>query len=160
MALNLIGGSFEGSLSGDGKTIDDDWTQGPSPLPLVLTRATPETEWAIPTPPPPMSPMAADANPSFEMATIKPNDSGASGIQALIMRGRTFITRASSLEDLISFAYSIQAKQIVNGSGWMETERYDIEAIPDAQGVPNTEQIRIMIRKLLGDRFSTTVVTV
>ncbi len=156
MALNLIGGNFEGKLSGDGNTIDGNWTQGPSPLPLVLTRATPETEWTIPTPPPPIPPMAADANPSFEVATIKPNNSGATGIQALIMRGRTFMTRASSLEDLISFAYSIQAKQIVNGPGWMETERYDIEAIPDAQGVPNTEQIRIMIRKLLTDRFELT----
>src|SRR5580658_5024244 len=39
MSLKAIGGSFEGKLSADGKTIDGNWSQGPSPLPLTLTRA-------------------------------------------------------------------------------------------------------------------------
>ena len=60
MELKLIGGTFTGKLSGDGKTIDGNWSQGPNPLPLVLTRATPETAWEIPKPPPPVPPMAAD----------------------------------------------------------------------------------------------------
>lgn len=148
-----LGTVFEGKLGADGKTIDGNWNLAPNPLPLTLTRATPETEWSIAPPPARIPPMAADANPSFEVATIKPNDSGATRIQGLVMRGRTFLTRASSLEDLISFAYDVQTKQIVNGPSWMDTERYDIEAVPDAPGTPNTEQIRIMIRKLLTDRF-------
>ena len=67
-----IGGSYEGKLSADGNSIAGTWTQGP-PLPLNLTRATNETAWAIPEPPPPPKPMAADANPAFEVATIKPS---------------------------------------------------------------------------------------
>lgn len=151
--LNLIGGKFEGNLSSDGKTITGNWSQGPNPIPLVLARATPETAWEIPAPPPPAKPMAADADPSFEVATIKPNDSGATQLQGLNIRGRNFTTRAASVQDLISFAFSVQSKQVVNGPAWINTDRYDINALPDAEGVPNTEQIRVMIRKLLADRF-------
>lgn len=153
MKLSLVGGTFAGKLSGDGKTIDGNWSQGPNPLPLVLTRATPETAWEIPKPEPPPKPMAADADPDFEVATIKPNNSNATSMQALIIRGRNFITRASSLGDLISFAYEVQAKQIVNAPDWLDRDRYDIDAVPEQEGVPNPAQLRIMIRKLLADRF-------
>ena len=80
MAINLIGGSYEGKLSADGQSISGTWTQG-QPFPLVLTRATPETAWTIPPPPPPIPPMADDADPSFEVATIKlsPPDQGGKG---------------------------------------------------------------------------------
>lgn len=153
MTLNMIGGKFEGKLSPDGKTIDGNWSQGPNPFPLVLTRATPETAWEIPKPQPPPKPMAADADPNFEVATIKPNNSGATSMQGLTMRGRNFATRASSVADLISFAYEAQSKQIVNAPDWLEKERFDIDAVPEQEGAPNPEQIRIMMRKLLADRF-------
>jgi uncharacterized protein (TIGR03435 family) len=152
-SLKLVGGTFEGKLSADGKTIDGNWSQGPSPLPLVLTRTTPETAWEIPKPPPPPKPMAADADPNFEVATIKPNDSGANRMQGLTMNGRNFRTRASSLGDLISFAYEVQSKQVVGGPDWLDSYRFDIAAVPEQEGAPNPEQIRIMIRKLLADRF-------
>jgi uncharacterized protein (TIGR03435 family) len=122
----------------------------------VLTRATPETAWEIPKPQPPPKPMAADADPSFEVATIKPNNSNATSMQALVIRGRNFATRASSLADLISFAYEVQVKQIVNAPEWFDKDRYDIDAVPEQEGVPNPEQLRIMIRKLLADRFKLT----
>lgn len=152
-AVDLIGGSYEGKLSADGKTITGTWTQGPTPLPLVFTRATKETAWEIPAPPPPPKLMPADADPSFEVATIKPNDTGATSMQQLTLNGRNFQTRASSLEDLIAFSYQVQAKQIVGGPDWMSKDRYDIAAVPDVEGAPNPEQVRIMIRKLLTDRF-------
>jgi hypothetical protein len=60
-------------------------------------------------PPAPMSPMALDANPAFEVATIKPNPIGGSG-NRFGMRGRTFSTTNTSLEDLIVFAYDMHAK--------------------------------------------------
>jgi uncharacterized protein (TIGR03435 family) len=150
-AIENIGGKYEGTMSADGKTINGTWSQGPTPLPLNLERANADTAWEIPKPP---KAMAADANPSFEVATIKPNNSGATQMQALIIRGRNFITRASSVKDLLSFAYNVQAKQILNGPAWMEGDRFDINALPDAEGVPNSEQIRVMIQKLLADRFA------
>ena len=152
-AVDFIGGSYEGKLSPDGKTITGTWTQGPTPIPLVLTRATKETAWEIPAPPPPPKLMAADADPSFEVATIKPNDTGATSMQQLTLNGRNFQTRASSLEDLIAFSYEVQAKQIVGGPDWMSKDRYDVAAVPDVEGAPNPAQVRTMIRKLLADRF-------
>jgi uncharacterized protein (TIGR03435 family) len=152
-AVDLIGGSYEGKLSPDGKTIAGTWTQGPTPLPLLFTRATKETAWEIPAPPPPPKLMAADADPSFEVATIKPNDTGATGMQQLTLNGRNFQTRASSLEDLIAFSYEVQSKQIVGGPDWMGKDRYDIAAVPNVEGAPNPEQVRMMIRKLLAERF-------
>jgi uncharacterized protein (TIGR03435 family) len=154
--VDLIGGSYEGKLSADGKSIAGTWTQGTKPLPLVLERATRETAWEIPAPPPPPKLMAADADPSFEVATIKPNDSGATSMQQLTLNGRNFQTRAASLEDLISFSYEVQAKQIVGGPDWISKDRFDIAAVPDQEGAPNPQQIRTMIRKLLTERFKLT----
>lgn len=152
-AVDLIGGSYEGKLRADGKTITGTWTQGASPLPLVLTKATKETAWEIPAPPPPPKLMAADADPSFDVATIKPNDTGATSMQQLTLNGRDFQTRASSLSDLAAFAYNVQAKQLVGAPDWTTKDRYDIAAVPDQEGAPNVEQLRIMVRKLLTERF-------
>ena len=58
MTVAMINGSYEGKLSADGNSITGTWTQG-APLPLNLTRATPETEWTIPEPPAPPKVMAA-----------------------------------------------------------------------------------------------------
>lgn len=70
-AVDLIGGSYEGTLSADGNTIVGKWSQGATHLPLTLVHATKETALEIPAAPPPIKRMAADADPSFEVATIK-----------------------------------------------------------------------------------------
>lgn len=155
-AVDLVGGSYQGTLSGDGNVITGAWTQANGPQPLNLVRTTKETAWEIPAPPPPPKLMAADADPSFDVATIKPNDSGAPQMQGLTVRGRDFATRNSSLVDLISFAYNVQTKQIVGGPEWMDKDRYDIAAVPAQEGVPNPQQLRTMMKKLLADRFKLT----
>jgi uncharacterized protein (TIGR03435 family) len=152
-AVELIGLSYEGKLSADGKSIVGASTQGTNELPLTLVRSTKETAWEIPPPPAPPKLMAADADPSFDVATIKPNDSGATSMQSLLVNGRNFSTRASSLVDLIEFAYELQGKQIVGAPDWLEKDRYDLAAVPVEEGVPNPHQLRIMVQKLLAERF-------
>lgn len=156
-AVDLIAGKYEGKLSADGKTLSGTWTQGPTPLPLNLDRATPQTAWEIPAPPPPPKLMAADADPSFEVATIKPNPSGASGLQGLVVQGRNFRVRNGSVEDLIAFAYDVQTKQIVNAPEWGDSDRYDIDGVPDKEGAPSPDQLRTMIKKLLAERYGLRV---
>jgi uncharacterized protein (TIGR03435 family) len=152
-AIDLNGTTYEGKMNASNNTIAGTWTQGVTPLPLEFSRATKEMAWEIPAPPPPRKLMPADADPSFEVATIKPNDSGATSMQVLTFRGRNFITVNSSLADLIMFAYSVQMKQIIGAPDWIERDRYDINATPDREGTPSADQVRLMIRKLLADRF-------
>ena len=157
IGVDMIGGSFEGKLSADGKTIAGTWTQGPKPLPLVLVKTTPETAWEIPAPPPPPKQLPADADPSFEVATIKPNPSGGNSMRGLNTNGHDFRVRNGSLADLMAFAYNVQVKQIVNAPSWIDQDRYDIDARQDQDGLANEKQLRGMVRKLLEDRFALKV---
>ena len=152
-AIDINGTAYEGKMSADNNAIAGTWTQAVHSLPLDFSRPTKETAWEIPAPPPPRKLMPADADPAFEVSTIKPNDSGLTSLQVLTFRGRTFITENSSLADLMMFAYSVQMKQIVGAPDWIEKDRYDISATPDQEGTPTADQVRVMIRKLLADRF-------
>jgi uncharacterized protein (TIGR03435 family) len=155
MSVSAIQGTYEGTLSADSTSIKGTWSQGPNPLPLDLRRATNETAWAIPEVPKPLPPMAADANPAFEVATIKPSKPDQPG-KGFRVRGRTFSTINTNLSDLMTFAYGLHAKQIVGGPAWFETEKYDIEAQPDQPGQPNDKQLKSMVKKLLTERFKLT----
>jgi uncharacterized protein (TIGR03435 family) len=148
----MIDGSYEGKLSADGNTIAGTWTQGGRPLPLTLKRATPETAWPLPEPPPRLKPMAADYSPSFEVATIKPSKPDAQG-RGFRVQGRRFSTLNTSLDNLITFAYGIQSRQIIGEPAWAQSDKYDLEAQPDGEGQPNDKQWKSMIQKLLADRF-------
>jgi uncharacterized protein (TIGR03435 family) len=148
-----IGGSYEAKLASDGASMAGTWSQGGPSLPLNLKRANSETVWTIPEPPPPMKPMKADAALAFEVATIKPSKPGNPG-KAITMRGPgQFATINTSLADLITFAYGIQIRQIMGGPTWLESDFYDINAKPEAEGMPSTNQLKGMIQKLLADRF-------
>ena len=57
------------------------------------------------------------------------------------------------MNDLITFAYGIHAKQIVGGPKWFLTEKFDIEAVPDTEGKPNRDQLKTMVQGLLANRF-------
>lgn len=155
ISVAAIGGAFEGKLSADGKMIVGTWSQG-DPRPLTLALATPKTAWAMPEAPREVPPMAANADPSFEVATIKPSKSGAPGLEALTFNGRNFAARNSSLVDLIAFAYEVQARQIIGAPEWVERDRYDIAAVPVEAGTPTDQQLKLMIRKLLAERFKLT----
>jgi uncharacterized protein (TIGR03435 family) len=146
------GGSYLGQLSADGNSINGSWTQGGPNMTLNLVRATVEMAWEIPKPPPPPAPMAANADPSFEVATIKPNNSNNAG-KGFGLSGRNFSTRNTSLDDLIEYAYDVHLKQIVGGPDWMDKDKFDVGAVPDQQGSPSHEQLKIMVQKLLADRF-------
>ena len=144
-------GNYEGKLSVDGNSIAGTWTQG-APLALNLARATPETAWAIPEPPPPPLRMAANANPAFEVATIKPSDPARPG-QIVTLRGVEVITTNTTLHDLINLAYWLHPKQLAGGPAWTESDKFDMTGKPDAPGQPNVDQMKMMIQKLLADRF-------
>ena len=104
MSVEMIGGTFEGKLSDAGKTMTGAWTKGLQPLPLILVHATPETAWEIPPPPPPPERIPEDANPTFEVATIKPTQEGTHFTIHPTGSGE-LIANDVSLAYLIKFAY-------------------------------------------------------
>jgi hypothetical protein len=67
--------TYEGKISADGHSISGNITHNGS-FPLVLERATPQTEWATPALPQRVNPMAPDAKPGVEVATVKPTQPG------------------------------------------------------------------------------------
>jgi len=155
MSLTAIGGTYDGKLSPDGKTIVGTWSQGPNPLPLTLTRATAETEWTIPPPTPRLPPMNANASPTFEVATIKPSKPDQPG-KAFLVQGRRFKTINTTMTEIISFAYGVHSKQIIGAPAWFDTDKFDIDAQPDGEGAPNDKQWKGMMQKLVTERSKLT----
>ena len=98
-----------------------------------------------------MKPMAGDANPGIEVATIKPSKPGEMAM--FRVGGERLMISNVSLQNLIMFAYDIEPKQIVNGPSWFDSEMYDVQIKPDQPGAPSKGQWNDILRKLLADRF-------
>jgi uncharacterized protein (TIGR03435 family) len=150
-----IEGEYAGKLSADGGTLTGTFTQRSNPIALVLTRVKPEAAWAIPEPPAKLPPMAADAQPSFEVATIKPSKPDQPG-KYFSVRGRNFTTGNTTLVDMLSFAYGVHKKQIIGLPEWADTDKFDLAGEPDAPGAPSLKQWNSMMQKLLAERFKLT----
>ena len=140
--------AYHGKLSADGQSIAGTWSQGRLSLPLALTLATPDTLWKHAGPPP----MASDADPSYDVAVIKPalpeEQHPVWNLQA-----PEFHATGTNAAELIKMVYKIRGRQILNAPPWVEAKKFDITAKPDTPGVPTDDQSRIMIRKLLSERF-------
>jgi uncharacterized protein (TIGR03435 family) len=67
-----------------------------------------------------------------------------------------FTTTHTTLRDLITMAYGIHARQVVEAPSWVESERFDISAKPEQPGIPNLAQLASMVQKLLAERFGLT----
>ena len=147
-SIVAMGATYEGKMSDDGKTITGTFAQGPMTLPLVLARTTPDTAWPIPEP---QKTMAADADPSLEVATIKPGQPGQQG-KGFGFRGTHFMTINTNMNDLIAFAYGMHTKQIVGAPDWFGIDMFDIDGVPDIPGRPSLKQMQDMVQKLLADR--------
>jgi uncharacterized protein (TIGR03435 family) len=148
--IDVVGGKYEGKMSADGKTITGTWTQGPNPIPLVLARTTPDAAWPIPEP---VKPMAADADPALDVATIKPSQPGRQG-KGIGFQGTHFRTINFDVNDMIAVAYGLHAKQIIAAPDWLGTDLFDIDGVPGVPGRPNIKQQGLMLQKLLADRFA------
>jgi len=119
---------------------------------LMLLSTTALTALAQPPAAVPLAPMAPDANPSFEVATIRPAKPS-NGSEGFHIRGRRVSIENERVTSMICVAYSIHNTQIVGAPAWFDTDRFDIDGVPDAAGEPAFRQEQQMIQKLLADRF-------
>jgi uncharacterized protein (TIGR03435 family) len=148
-ALDVV---YVGTLSPDAKTIAGSATQNGQTHTLNLEHVTAENAWPIPEPP---KSMPADAVPKFDVITVKPTGPNVQG-KGFTVRGRHVMTINTNLSDLISFAYSLHARQIINAPEWFTTDSFDLDGIPDVEGRPSAQQMRILLQSALTDRFKLT----
>jgi uncharacterized protein (TIGR03435 family) len=153
LSVDNFDATYTGQLSADGSTIRGTWTHAATTQNFNLMRTTPQTAWAIPPPPVRPREMPADAKPGFEVVTIKPNNPTLHPNLILDYNGRHLTLYQFSVNDLITFAYGLHIQEIVGAPAWFDSERYDIDGVPDVDGDPSVNQMRIMVQKLLADRF-------
>ncbi len=62
-----------------------------------------------------------------------------------------------NVDDMISFAYGLHSRQIVDAPDWFDSELFDINGIPDVPGEPNQKQLGSMLQQLLADQIRSEV---
>jgi uncharacterized protein (TIGR03435 family) len=110
--------------------------------------------------------LAAQTDPSFEVASIKRNVSAEASLAGFSGGGRFTATNAT-LRQLIELAYgplwSLLDDQIVGGPRWIDTDRFDVvaKAAEEPPAAPNGPPVQMfgMLRNLLAERFELVVHT-
>ncbi len=92
----------------------------------------------------------ADA-PRFEVTSVKPNKSMPRGIRFDFPAGGRYVATNVTLQNLTVNAYLIFDFQVEGAPGWANSDHFDVEG--KAQGNPSRQQVRLMVRSLLADRF-------
>jgi uncharacterized protein (TIGR03435 family) len=105
---------------------------------------------------------AASPNPSarprfdaFEVATVKPVATDAKAGRYIVMQGpNRFVGKNYTLKLLIAAAYDLNARTILGGPEWIESDHYDIQALTPGEVRPTHDEQMSMLRNLLAERFS------
>jgi uncharacterized protein (TIGR03435 family) len=100
-------------------------------------------------------PGAFPQTPAFEVATVKLSDPATHMRSIRRVPGGRLTVTGMPLKDLITFAYDVKSSQVTGGPGWVETELYDINA--KAEGNPDADQLKAMLKNLLAERFQVTI---
>lgn len=96
--------------------------------------------------------MAKDADLDWDVVTVRPSspDDKHDGID---VRGRHIMVWNRTVESMLAIAYGVQKSQIAGGPGWIRTEHFDVDGVPNVDGQPNLKQLQTMLGKLLTERF-------
>ncbi|HWG16338.1 MAG TPA: TIGR03435 family protein [Acidobacteriaceae bacterium] len=96
--------------------------------------------------------MAKDADPGWEVVTVKPPDPTEmyGGFQ---VDGRDVLIRRKTVQTMLLYAYTMHQRQLVNEPDWTRTELWDAKGYADVAGQPDREQMQSLVRKLLAERF-------
>jgi uncharacterized protein (TIGR03435 family) len=87
----------------------------------------------------------------FDAASVKPNRLDDRIVTIDVGPGR-FAARGYTLKLLIQQAYEIKGFQILGGPGWLDTDRYDVQARGKANATRH--EVNQMLRTLLAERFA------
>ena len=98
---------------------------------------------------------ASSTAPAFDVATVKPSQRlvGPDYNNQLSYSPTGIIARNVTLKRLLAEAYQLQLNQVL-GPSWLDKNEYDIDA--KAAGPGTKEQMALMLRSLVADRFKLT----
>jgi uncharacterized protein (TIGR03435 family) len=90
---------------------------------------------------------------SFDVASVKasPRQVGKDDQGQISIGPAGLSGKSMTLKSLIAEAYQLQPHQVIGRSNWLDSNEYDIEA--KADGPTTKEQLLLMLRALLADRF-------
>jgi uncharacterized protein (TIGR03435 family) len=96
----------------------------------------------------------------FDVAAIKPNNSGANFLGIRVVPGGGLRAVNATLRSMIREAYQVRDFQLSGGPAWLDSARYDIEA--KGQIEPGSQeqtglQVMKMLQALLADRFQLSI---
>jgi uncharacterized protein (TIGR03435 family) len=97
----------------------------------------------------------APAAPGFEVASVKPNTSGARASSTHSLPGGRVTMTNVTVRQLILGGYGLRGLQLTGGPSWIDSDRFDIDALSPENTPP--EQVFPMVRTLLADRFKLVV---
>jgi uncharacterized protein (TIGR03435 family) len=96
--------------------------------------------------------MAKDADPDWDVATVKPSDAEGNN-SGFHSQGRRMTIQHRTVKDMLIIGYGMHEKQLVGMPGWAESDRWDVEGVVDLEGNPNLTQLQSLVRKILVERF-------
>ena len=115
-------------------------TTRPSSLPWIALVALLTTE--------------SGAAQKFEVASIRPNQSGSTRVTVGTSPGGRYSATNLSLNSVIQTAFGVRDFQITGGPDWLGTDRYDISAKAATPLELNNEQLKPYLQALLVERFN------
>lgn len=99
-----------------------------------------------------------EAPPTFEVASIKRDLTGERGGMFTLVPACHL--ERMTLRDLVIFAYQVHDFQVIGGPGWIDSDRYNVDAKAERPPALNQEWVNLQYRRLqalLHDRFNLTV---
>ncbi|HXE08652.1 MAG TPA: TIGR03435 family protein [Acidobacteriaceae bacterium] len=97
--------------------------------------------------------MARDADPDWDVVTVKPSDPDSKEVGYRISGRRQIQLLRQTAEAMLIVGYGVHKKQIENAPDWVRTQEWDVKGETDLVGEPNAQQTRSLVRKLLQERF-------
>jgi uncharacterized protein (TIGR03435 family) len=96
----------------------------------------------------------AQLPPAFEVASIRPAANDTRGTSFDMFEDGLLRVTSVTLYGLIRSAWMLQPSQVTGGPGWLDTDRYDIDAKSGHPERIDDAHLQPLLQSLLADRFA------
>jgi uncharacterized protein (TIGR03435 family) len=103
-------------------------------------------------------PAPAGPLPTFQLVDVHVSPhSNAPSIRGGQLRGDRYTTSQATMTNLIARSYNVESRYVYGGPSWLDLDRFDVVA--QAPHTTSADDIRLMLRSMLVDRFKLVVHT-